>query len=161
MQTSVITKQLAKHLREIHFGGNWTVTNYKDVLQNISWEQAIVKPDYTNSIIMLVYHTHYFVREVSKVLGGAPLTAHDKYSFDHPNIENEKDWNSFLEEVWNTAEIFSQQIEQLPDDILEKPFTDSKYGTYYRNLMGIIEHLHYHLGQIVIIQKIINREQER
>ena len=30
-----------------------------------------------------------------------------------------------------------------------------KYGNYFRNLTGIIEHLHYHLGQIVLIKKLI------
>ncbi|HAI83731.1 MAG TPA: DUF1572 domain-containing protein, partial [Chitinophagaceae bacterium] len=28
-------------------------------------------------------------------------------------------------------------------------------GTYYRNILGLIEHTHYHLGQIALIKKII------
>ena len=35
-----LPQQLAKHLREVHFGGNWTSVNLKDSLQDISWEQA-------------------------------------------------------------------------------------------------------------------------
>ena len=30
-----------------------------------------------------------------------------------------------------------------------------KYGTYYRNFHGLIEHAHYHLGQIVLIKKLV------
>ncbi len=40
-----ITKQLARHLREIHFGGNWTESNFKDQLKDVSWKQAIQKID--------------------------------------------------------------------------------------------------------------------
>jgi len=46
-------------------------------------------------------------------------------------------------------------IEQLPESQLWVTFSQEKYGNYYRNLHGIIEHIHYHLGQIVLIKKII------
>ncbi len=46
-----------------------------------------------------------------------------------------------------------QQIEQLPESKLWETFSDEKYGNYYRNIHGIIEHIHYHLGQIVLIKK--------
>jgi hypothetical protein len=44
----------------------------------------------------------------------------------------------------------------LPENKLEEVFDDKKYGNYYRNITGIIEHNHYHLGQIVLIKKIIS-----
>ncbi|MEM8891667.1 MAG: DUF1572 domain-containing protein, partial [Bacteroidota bacterium] len=34
-------------------------------------------------------------------------------------------------------------------------FVDEKYGTYRRNIDGMIEHCYYHLGQISIIRKMI------
>jgi len=46
-------------------------------------------------------------------------------------------------------------IEQLPEAKLGEIFSEEKYGTYYRNIHGIIEHTHYHLGQIVLIKKIL------
>jgi len=49
-------------------------------------------------------------------------------------------------------------IEQLPETKLGETFSDEKYGTYYRNLHGIIEHNHYHVGQIVIIKKLLLQE---
>ena len=60
-----------------------------------------------------------------------------------------------LDKVWDNAERFAGLIEQLPDDILEKDFTHKKYGSYHRNLLGIIEHIHYHLGQITLIKKFL------
>ncbi|MGB1241364.1 MAG: hypothetical protein ACPG49_02510 [Chitinophagales bacterium] len=40
----------------------------------------------------LPFHLNYYVSEVSKALGGEPLAANDKYSFDHPPIESAEDW---------------------------------------------------------------------
>ena len=66
-----------------------------------------------------------------------------------------------LEKSWEQAEQFAKLVEQLPDSQLFDDFSDKKYGSYFRNLQGIIEHTHYHLGQIVLIKKIILQESEK
>lgn len=150
-----LSEQIAKHFREVHFGGNWTSSNLKDTLADVSWQQAVVKVQSLNTIAALVYHINYYVSAVSKVLQGEPLTASDKYSFDLPPIQSDEDWKHLLDKFWKDAENFSGLIEQLPDSKLDEIFVDEKYGTYYRNLQGIIEHTHYHLGQIVLIKKLL------
>ncbi len=150
-----LIKQIAKHLREIHFGGNWTTSNLQEHLKDVSWQQATESVYSFNTIASLVYHTNYYIRAVLKVLQGEPLDAHDKYSFDLPPIQSPDDWNKLLDKTWADAEKLACLIEQLPDNNLLENFSDEKYGSYYRNLHGIIEHTHYHLGQIVLIKKIL------
>ncbi len=152
-----LTTQIAKHIREIHFGGNWTDANLKEKLADVTWQQAITKVYGFNTIAALVFHVNYFVSAVLKVLQGELLDAHDRYSFDHPPINSQKDWENFLNKVWADAEEMASLVEQLPDSKLLENFTDEKYGNYYRNLHGIIEHAHYHLGQLVLIKKIIRQ----
>ena len=77
-----LSKQIAKHLREIHFGGNWTFSNLKDTLADVTWEQATTKVYSFNTILALTYHINYFIKAVLEVLNNRPLTAKDKYSFD-------------------------------------------------------------------------------
>lgn len=60
-----------------------------------------------------------------------------------------------MNKTWTDAENFASLIEQLPESKLDEIFVDEKYGSYYRNFLGIIEHIHYHLGQIVLIKKIL------
>jgi len=43
----------------------------------------------------------------------------------------------------------------MPDEKLAEGFVDEKYGNYFRNIHAMIEHSYYHLGQIVILKKII------
>ncbi|MDY7395462.1 DinB family protein [Aureibaculum sp. 2210JD6-5] len=150
------TKQLAKHFREVYFGGNWTASNLKDHLADVTWQQATTKVYSFNTIATLTYHIGYYVSAALKVLQGKPLNAKDVYSFDHPPINSQEEWEKLLNTFWTDAKNFATLIEQLPEDKLWEDFTDKKYGNYYRNIQGIIEHSHYHLGQIVLIKKIIN-----
>lgn len=149
------TTQLAKHFRDVHFGGNWTSVNLKETLAGVTWRQAITKLSSLNTIAMLVFHINYYVDAILKVLQGEPLTAKDKYSFDLPPIKSKDDWESLLNKVWTDAEALANEIEQLPESKLSEIFVDEKYGTYHRNLFGVIEHTHYHLGQIVLIKKLV------
>lgn len=150
-----LAAQIAKHFRDVHFGGNWTFVNLKDSLVGITWQQATTQVYSLNTIGTLVFHMNYYVSAVLKVLQGEPLDAHDKYSFDHSPILSQEDWEKLLNKTWTDAENFASLIEQLPDSKLGETFSDEKYGNYYRNLHGIIEHIHYHLGQIVLIKKIL------
>src|SRR5690349_951661 len=141
------SKQIARHLRDVYFGGNWTSVNYQQTLADVTWEQAISKVHSFNTIAVLVFHTNYYISAVTRVLQGHPLDASDKFSFDVPALRSQEDWLALLNKSWAEAEIFAALIEQLPEQKLWEDFSDPKYGNYYRNLTGIIEHLHYHLGQ--------------
>lgn len=152
-----LTKQIAKHFREVHFGENWTSSNLKDNLADVSWEQATTQVYSLNTIAALVFHLNYYVSGVLKVLQGGPLEIKDKFSFDLPPILSREDWEKLLDKTWADAEHFASLVEQLPESKLWEDFTDSKYGNYYRNFHGIIEHLHYHLGQIVLVKKILSQ----
>ena len=79
-----LTTQIAKHFRDVHFGGNWTSVNLKDSLADVSWQQATTQVYSFNTIATLVYHANYYVSAVLKVLEGEQLNAKDKYSFELP-----------------------------------------------------------------------------
>lgn len=152
------TKQLSRHFNDVYFGGNWTSVSLKDSLEGITWEQAVAKVQHLNSIAALVYHINYYVTAVTKVLQGGPLDAHDKFSFDLPPVTSSHDWEELLSEFFTAARVLITEIEQVDETKLFDNFADQKYGNYYRNLFGLIEHTHYHLGQIVLIRKMLMNE---
>lgn len=152
-----LTAQIAKHFREVHQGGNWTWSNLKDNLADVTWQEATTQVYDLNTIAKLVYHVNYFVSAVLQVLQGGPLDAHDKFSFDCPPIRSEEDWDQLRNKALTEAEAFAVLVERLPESRLWEDFSEQKYGNYYRNLHGIIEHTHYHLGQIAVIKKIVRQ----
>ncbi|WP_426061907.1 DinB family protein [Hymenobacter sp. B1770] len=150
--------QIAQQVREVHFGGNWTVSNLQEQLAGLTWQQATARVASCNSIAALVYHINYYISACLGVLRGEPLTAHDKYSFAHPPINSQADWEQLLEKIWADARAFAYLIEQLPEHRLWETMADEKYGNFYRNLHGIVEHTHYHLGQIALLKKLLTAE---
>lgn len=151
-----IASQIAKHFKDVHFGGNWTSVNYRDVLADVSWQQAGTKVQSFNTILTLVHHVKYYMHVVERVLLGGPLVGKDAESFIHPPLNSLEEWDALRNDFWAKAEAVATLIAQLPDSILTQPFYEEKYGTNYRNLQGMVEHHHYHLGQIVIIKKLLN-----
>jgi hypothetical protein len=153
-----LVTQIAKHFRHVHFGGNWTSVNLKDTLADIDWQQASTKVHSFNTIAVLVFHMNYYVSAVMKVLEGGALDAHDKYSFDLPPLLSPTDWEKLRDKTFADAEAFASLVEKLPESKMGENFSEEKYGTYYRNLHGIVEHCHYHLGQIVLLKKLVRQE---
>lgn len=152
---STISKQIASHFKQVFFGGNWTSVDFTAVLKDVDWVMASTKVKDLNTIARLVFHVDYYIDVTIKVLEGGPLDAHDKFSFDCPEIKNEEDWETLRNKLFRDATTYAGLVEQLPDSKLEETFCLEKYGNYYRNIHGLIEHCHYHLGQIVLIKKLI------
>lgn len=148
--------QLAQHVRQMYFGGNYTAVNLKDEVSGLSIEEVTTSVNGLNSILSLTYHIHYYARAISKVLSGGELDSKDALSFEHPQIQTQEEWESFLGRIWQEAEILIVLIENLSFEKLPKDFVDAKYGSYYRNIQGMVEHSHYHLGQIMVIQKMLD-----
>ena len=153
-------KQIAKNLRNLYGGNNWTGVNLKNTLDGVSWQQASTKLDGLNTIAMLVFHINYYVDAALGVLQGHPLTASDKYSFDLKPITSEEDWQKLVARIFAQAEQMAVEIEKLDENKMFEVFADEKYGNYFRNLMGVVEHAHYHLGQMVIIKKMLNESKK-
>lgn len=144
-----------KHFHELHQGGNWPGTNMKEILSNINWKDATNETNGLNSIAKLVYHINYYISIMNEVLQGKPLQGHDNLSFNVPEISNEEQWNDLLAKFWKQSDDTVQLLKQLSEEQLWLDFDEPKYGNYYRNIQGLIQHTYYHLGQIAIIKKIV------
>lgn len=150
------TSQLAKRFREVLLDGKWIAnTNFKEQLSDVTWEQATTKIDSLNTIAMLTFHIDYYIAGLVNVFEGGDLEIKDKFSFDLLPIESQEQWEALLNKLWNDSEKFAILLEQMQDSKLDEVFVDEKYGTYLRNIDGMIEHSYYHLGQITLIKKMI------
>ena len=150
-----LPQQIARQFREMYFGPSFTGSYFKEHLEGLTYQQATTSIHELNSIALLVFHINYYVSAVLQVLKGGSLDAHDKYSYDMSPIESQEDWEKLLAKFWVEAEEFATLVEQMPEEQLSAFFEKEKYGNYFRNLIGMIEHTHYHLGQIAIIKKMV------
>jgi hypothetical protein len=97
----------------------------------------------------------HYVRAVMERMENKPRTLTHEQSVEEPEIHSEADWQALLERMWANGEKFATAIEHFPEAKLWEVFMAPEYGNGFRNISGVIEHNHYHLGQIVVVKKMV------
>lgn len=150
------TSEIANRFKEVILNGTWVAnTNYKDQLENLDWKVAVALVQNLNTIAVLAQHIHYYIKGINNVFKGGTLDIKDKFSFDFAPIHSQQEWETFLNKFWADTDEFIFLAEQISNDTLDQVFVDEKYGTYKRNIECMIEHSYYHLGQIVLLKKLL------
>ena len=150
---------LAKRLEEVFLNGRWIAnTNWQDQLQNVDLKMATTQVSSWNTIAMLTFHINYYLEGIMEVFEGGELTIRDKYSFDLPPIKTESDWENLRSQLARNAQMFIEHVRSMKEETLIQPFVKKEYGSYERNIEGVIEHSYYHLGQAALIRKEITKD---
>ena len=150
------TNQLANRLKEVLIAGEWIAnTNYMKLISDLNLTQATDKIRSLNTIAALTFHVNYYIEGVLNVFNGGKLEIKDKYSYDFPALKTEEDWQKMITRFEENSRQFVHKVEQMSELQLDEVFEDEKYGSYRRNIEGLIEHSYYHLGQISLIKKMI------
>lgn len=150
-----IAQLLTWHLKEFISGNSMAGAYLKQHLNDISMDEVITQIGNLNTIAVLVYHINYYVEAQLKVLQGGPLNAKDYLSFDLQPIEEEVQWETLRSIFYKNLELYTKYVSDLTEKELKATFVLEQYGSYHRNIMGLLEHSHYHFGQIVLLKKII------
>jgi hypothetical protein len=100
-----------------------------------------------------VYHVNYYLEGLIEAFDKGVLGISDKFSYDLPPLEKEREWEEMITTMLRNAELFARRVEALSEETLDGTFIDPRYGTFVRNIEGVVEHSYYHLGQIVLIRK--------
>jgi hypothetical protein len=143
---------IALHFYEVNYGNNWTDACVKDALKDVSWEIASKQTGNANTIALLLYHMNFYNMVVYDRLVGI------KRHFEHEeslqsNIHNETDWQKMQQSYFENIDKIHKAILAFDESLL---FEKKTSNTPYKNLHGLVEHIHYHLGQINLLKKIIS-----
>lgn len=153
-----LSTYLSNRLRAVYLDGYWIAnTNFKTQLEHTNWQQATQKLDNLNTIAALIFHINYYLEGLLKAFDSGKIEISDAFSFDCPPIQSDADWNNMIRIFLDHAEKFSVLVENLDESVFEQPFFDDQYGSMIRNIEGVIEHSYYHLGQIVLINKLLQK----
>jgi len=149
------TEQIAQHIIEVFEGGNWTDVDMKATLRDINYRQAttVTKASY-NTIAALVYHISFYNEIVLNRLQGINPVISNANGFDLPPVRDEHDWIRLKERCFQSAHDLAELVTKFPEEKLGE-LTVTGHSTNYKTLHGIVEHAHYHLGQIVLLKKLV------
>lgn len=154
-----IAKTLADSLSEVLLDGKWvTGTNIKDEIKDLDWKTATASINSLNSIADLTFHMDYYLAGVLQVFEGGELEIRDKFSFDYQPIESQKEWEQLIDKFCSDAEKFVKAVANMSNEDLDQDFVKKEYRNYFRNIMLMSEHCYYHLGQIMLIKKMLRQQ---
>ncbi len=152
------SSSLASRFREVFLNGKWIAnTNVQEQLLDLSLVEAQKETSGLNTIAKLTFHLNYYVAGVLNVFEGGELEIRDRFSFDLSQMQSEADWEALKTTLFTNANRFADYVEQMSSEKLDTVFVEEKYGDYRRNVEGMIEHGYYHLGQIVLLKKLLEK----
>jgi hypothetical protein len=147
-----IVEAIAQHFYEVNYGNNWTDAAVKQVLEGVSYDQATRKVGNANTIALLLFHMNFYNMVVYDRLVGIKRNFEHEESLQQPTINNEEDWQQLQKTYFENADKIYQAILQFDESRL---FEQTTRNTPYKNLHGLVEHIHYHLGQISLLKKVV------
>ena len=148
-----IAPVVARHVGEV-VHGNWTDIYLDDTIADVTYEEAMaLPPGITNSIAMLVNHLGFYNGIVSARIDGKNPAVNDANGFD-VNINGDAEWQQLKLIVIKSFYTLADKVKELPEEKLWQ-LTPGGNSSFYKTFQGISEHAHYHLGQIVLLKKII------
>lgn len=90
---------------------------------------------------------------ISRIGGENPIVP-EANGFDVGSLGNDVEWKKLIREMLVSASELAVATRDVPEETLELPIVAGGSSTY-KNLQGSVEHVHYHLGQIVVIKKLL------
>lgn len=150
------TERIAKALLDIFYGENWTDVTIQQTLRDISFEMAQEKVPFTkNTISKILFHLKYSNEIVSQRADKIPAEyKNEEEGFEAPFLESDEQWQNLITETYKSAEILNAKIKNFDEAKLNDPIIPG-FSSAYRNFQGIVEHAHYHLGQMMMIKKFL------
>lgn len=139
------------------YGDNWSEVNFIHTLDEIDHNMANEKlPLFSNTIHQIAHHLLATEQLVIGRLKGKDY-----------KLTREEDWvpTAKLEQLrWSETKKairlskigLIKELQKLMDSCLDTPILEN-HATFYVTIQGHLQHSYYHIGQISIIKKIIER----
>jgi hypothetical protein len=148
-------EHIAQHLLDVHEGGNWTEVDIMSTLKDVTFQEAItVTPASVNTIATILHHITFYNIIVRERLKGIGIEIPESNGFDMQPLTSDKDWKNLRAENIKSAHELADGMRLVDEAKLHQPIIEGQ-STFYKNMQGCLEHIHYHLGQIILLKNLI------
>lgn len=149
------SKRISNLYQSIYNGNPWLEVTLEHTLKDVSANQAYEKINPNlNTIWEIVNHLIQWRRNILRRVQGEIVTTPDHNYFVPVLDSSEAAWEQSLQSLAKSQELWSAFFENFNDADLAKIYPNNEH-TYYEHIHGIIQHDVYHLGQIVILKKLL------
>lgn len=146
--------RIADQARRAFEGEAWHGSSLKELLENVSYEQANKKPlAGAHSIWELALHIAVWVEASEASVHGTPMPKIVGTVEDWPPVKDASPaaWTKAKDRLFRSGVQLSQTISKFSDERLHDIVPGRKYD-FYHLFHGIVQHSLYHGGQIAILK---------
>jgi len=149
-------ERIADQLKRAHEGGAWHGPSVRELLADVSAEQAAARPvEGAHSIWELVEHIEAWERAILRRLGGDPSKIYNTEEDWPPTRDASEDaWRRTQKKLADTDAALRDAALRLDDAQLDEPII-AEMSSRYVSLHGAVQHTLYHAGQIALVKKAL------
>ncbi|MFQ6602575.1 DinB family protein [Flavobacterium sp. C3NV] len=149
------SKRVSNLYQSIYNGNPWLEVTLANTLENVTAEQAYrkINPN-LNTIWEIVNHLIQWRRNILRRVQGEIITTPDHNYFVPILDSSEASWEQSLQSLAKSQEMWNACLSDFNDADFEKIDQNNNHN-FYEDIHGIIQHDVYHLGQIVILKKLL------
>lgn len=157
--TQILIRNIIRQLNEIQNGSLWFDQSFKDKFDNLSEDDAVTRPiPQVHSVAEHVSHMLEWRKECIRRFASLKTELMNSPDDWKDNTELRKiGWATLKNSLYNSRSELIDLIANQDDSYLQNKFRDAAYNFHYL-IEGIIHHDLYHLGQIGITIKLLNRK---
>ncbi len=156
------TCYLIDELHRAYDGDPWHGPSITALLAGVTAAQAEARPSPdVHSIAEIVAHMTSWVAEVQRRVHGHPAADPVEGDWPVPRALNETGWTSMRLALTNAMARLTESVAGFPERRWDERIGDSRnssLGTglsYQQTVLGLVQHLAYHGGQIAILKKLV------
>jgi uncharacterized damage-inducible protein DinB len=141
---------------KLYNGDPWIDLNIIGILNKITAAQASKKIAVNaNSIWEITVHLIQWRLNVLDRLGRKTIETPENNYFEPVKDNSDKAWVGILSELAISQNRWIEYLKDVQNEDLEKLYPENNMS-YYEHIQGIIQHDAYHLGQIVLLSKLLS-----
>ena len=145
------TSRIADQMQRAYKGPAWHGPSLKAILLDVTEDKArLHPPNGAHSIWEIVLHITAWMRIARERLSAKEThKVTDDEDWPPPKIS----WNETLAELAAEEKALHDAIVKFPDERLNEQAPAVEPQTYYTLLHGVVQHITYHSGQIILLNK--------
>jgi uncharacterized damage-inducible protein DinB len=158
---SARTSYLIDELHRAYDGEPWHGPSVTQILAGVTAAHAEARPaPQVHSIAEIVAHMTSWVAEVTRRVQGHPAAEPVEGDWPVPLALNETGWASMRLALTNAMAHLTEAVAGFPESRWDDKIGDTRSPelgtgmTYQQTVLGLVQHLAYHGGQIAIMKKL-------
>jgi len=147
---------MAETLQHMYNGEPWLDVTLMEHLSEMDASHATRRLNGSNNTWELLNHLIYWHQNVTRKLSGVKTEQEgDLPDFYLPENCNDENWDATLHRFHHSLEQMMNTIRNYPGQKLFDVVPGTQHTAYFY-MQGILSHVAYHLGQIVLLRKYAN-----